>query len=36
MPRRRHTRAHTHAARINTERRRNQHTLEQNAKPPPF
>ena len=36
MPRRRHTRAHTQAARINAERRLNQHTLEQNAKPPPF
>ncbi|WP_263987888.1 HNH endonuclease signature motif containing protein, partial [Mycolicibacterium fluoranthenivorans] len=36
MPRRRRTRAHTHTARINAERRLNQHTLEQNATPPPF
>jgi hypothetical protein len=36
MPRRGHTRAHTHAARINAERRLNQQTLQKNAKPPPF
>jgi hypothetical protein len=36
MPRRRHTRTHTQAARISAERRLNQQTLEQNAKPPPF
>ncbi|GAS98511.1 uncharacterized protein RMCC_5476 [Mycolicibacterium canariasense] len=36
MPQRRRTRAETRAARIHAERQLNQHTIDENAEPPPF